>query len=53
VRFDDAVAALCHREHLYRGALVNYDRAAVKRGLQLSALVLLLLVTWCVWRAFG
>jgi aminoglycoside/choline kinase family phosphotransferase len=53
LRFDDAVAALFQREQLYAAAIANYDRAAVKRGIQLTGLVLLLLLVWCAWRIFA
>jgi hypothetical protein len=53
LRFDDAVAALFQREQLYAAAMANYDRNAVKRGIQLTGLVVLLLVVWCAWRIFA
>lgn len=53
VHFDDTVATLCQRKRLYLAALESYDRKAVKRGLQIAALVVALLFIGCLWRALG
>jgi chromosome segregation ATPase len=53
VHYDDAVIALCQRKRLCLAALESYDRRAVKRGLQVTALVVVLLVIACLRRALG
>jgi len=53
VHYDDTVTTLCQRKRLYLAALESYDRRAVKRGLQVTALVVALLVIACLWRALG
>ncbi len=53
MHYDDAVTTLCQRKRLYLAALESYDHGAVKRGLQVTALVVALLVIACLWRALG